>query len=105
MEKVEASVEGLVAVAGVSIVPIARVAVKYYQTKSGSSFYGIKRPVAVVLVSGSKRKAILSDGTTISVTKLIKLFPEIKDSLRSVITGSVKTTGQKRREQASQGCG
>ena len=81
MEKKEIVVENPVAVGGLTIIPVVQVLRSFWQTEKGTSFFGIKRPVAVVVISPSARKAFRMTGEEVSVDQLVEEFPVIKGVL------------------------
>lgn len=81
MEKKEVGTESPLAVAGVTLIPVARISLNYRHGNSGISFFGVKQPVAVVVVSGSTKRAFWTTGEEVPLDQLIQELPDIKEIL------------------------
>ena len=62
MEKEEVSIESPATIEGVTIIPVARVLLNYRESNGSTSFFGVKQPIAVVVVSPSAKKAFKITG-------------------------------------------
>ena len=81
MEKKEVVIESLVSVAGLTLIPVVQVLQSFWQRENSASFFGAKRPIAVVVVSPSAKKAFRMTGEEVSIDQLVKEFPIIKEVL------------------------
>ena len=84
MEKEEIRTEAPFAVAGVTLVPIVEVLLNCWHSNGHLSFFGIKQPVSVVVVSPQAKRAFRIDGEEISLDQLTKEVPGIKEILEGV---------------------
>ena len=84
MEKEEIRIEAPFTVAGVTLVPIVKTSLNCWHSKSRLSFFGIKQPVSVVVVSPQAKRAFRIDGEEISLDQLTKEVPGIKEILEGV---------------------
>lgn len=80
-------IESPVALEDVILVPITRESVNYRRLNDGCSFFVTKRPIAVVVVSGSVKTVFRISGEKISLKQLVREFPDIRDSLKEAISG------------------
>ena len=84
MEKKEVEIGNPVTVAGITLIPVARVSLHCWQSSHHFSFFGIKQPIAVAVVSPGASKAFRITGEEISLAQLIQEVPEIKERLAAV---------------------
>lgn len=84
MEKEEIKIEAPVAVAGVTLVTVVKASLNHWEHKGRLSFFGIKQPVSVVIVSPQAKRAFRIDGEEISLDELAKEVPGIKEVLKGV---------------------
>ena len=84
MEKEELEVGSPVAVAGITLIPIARVSLNCWRVKDNLSFFGAKQPVGVVAIFGLARKAFRITGEEVPLEQLIKEVPGIKVTLDGI---------------------
>jgi hypothetical protein len=77
MEKKEIVTEEAVAVAGVTIVPIAQLSLTHRQAGYGTSFFAAKEPVAIVVASPTAKRAFRITGEEISIDRLQQEFPGV----------------------------
>ena len=84
MEREEIRIEALLTIAGVTLVPIVKASLNYWQSKSCLSFFGIKQPVSVVVVSPQGKKAFGMNGEEIPLDQLTKEVPGIKEILEEL---------------------
>ncbi len=84
MEKQEIVIDNPVAVAGVTLIPIAKVSLNYLRGSSGISFFGTKQPVSVVVVSLLAKRAFRITGEEVSLDQLIQEVPRIKEILEGI---------------------
>ncbi len=79
MEKKEIATENPVEVAGVTIIPVVEASLNYWQYKGSASFFCVKQPIAVVIVSPSERKAFRITGEEVPIDLLAQEVPSVKD--------------------------
>lgn len=82
MEEKKIAAEPPIKVAGVTLIPVTRVSLRYWSAKGGVSFLGVKQPMAVVVVSPSAKRAFRITGEEISLEELIKEAPNLKEMLK-----------------------
>jgi len=78
MEKKELEIGNPIAIAGITLIPITEVSLNYWQGKSGISFFGVKQPVSIVVISSSEKKAFKVSGAEVSLDELRQEVPKIK---------------------------
>ena len=81
MEKKKVAADNPVSVAGITLIPVIKVSLRYWSTKGGASFFGVKQPVAMVVVSQSAKRAFWITGEEVSLEELIKEAPSLKEIL------------------------
>lgn len=81
MEKKEIGADTPIIVAGVTLIPVVEVSLNYWHGKRGISFFGVKQPVGVVLVSPSAKRAFRVTGEEVLLDQLIQEAPGIKEVL------------------------
>ena len=81
MEKKEVGIGNPVVVAGVTLIPIAKVSLNYWHSNGGISFFGVKQPFAVVVVSPSAKRAFRITGKEVSLDQLIQEVPGMEEIL------------------------
>jgi len=84
MEKEEIRIEAPFAVAGVTLVPVVKAWLNCWQSKGRLSFFGIKQPVSVVVVSPQAKRAFRISGEEISLDQLTQEAPGIKEILEGI---------------------
>ena len=84
MEKEKITIEAPLAVAGVTLIPVAKVSLNSWHRKDRLSFFGIKQPVSMVVVSPQAKRAFRIDGEEISLDQLMKEVPGMKEILDSI---------------------
>ncbi|MFC1932317.1 hypothetical protein ACFLXU_01635 [Chloroflexota bacterium] len=84
MEKEEIKIEAPFDAAGVTLVPIVKTSLSYWQGKRCLSFFGTKHPVSMIVVSPQAKKAFRINGEEISLEQLIKEAPGIKEILEGL---------------------
>lgn len=77
-------IEPPVTVAGVTVIPVAQVSLSYWHVNRGFSFFGVKQPASVVVVSRSVRKAFRVTGEEVSLDQLIQEVPGMRELLEKV---------------------
>ncbi len=81
METKEVTIESPIKVVGLTLIPITRVLVTSWSAEGVTSFLGIKKPVAMVVVSQSAKRAFWITGEEVSLEELIKEAPSLKEML------------------------
>lgn len=77
MEKI-VTVEGPFMIGGVTLVAVVRsLLIKCKCNNKGIWLFGIKFPIALVLISDSSKRAFRITGEEVSIDQLIEEFPEI----------------------------
>ena len=67
-----------------TLVPIVKASLNYWHGKGRLSFFGIKQPVSVVVVSPQTKRAFRINGEEVSLDQLIKEVPGIKEVLEGM---------------------
>ncbi len=81
MEKKEVKIGNSITIAGVTLIPVEKISLNYWHGKGSISFFGIKQPVSIVVVSQAEKKAFRISGEEISLNQLIQEIPDIKELL------------------------
>lgn len=84
MEKKRVTIDNPVAVAGVTLIPVAKVSLNYWHGDGGISFFGVKQPVDVVVVSPSAKRAFRITGEEVPLDQLIQEAPGIKEIVEGI---------------------
>jgi len=81
MEKKEVEISNPVTIAGVTLIPVTKVSLNYWRSNRGVSFFSIKQPLNVIVVSPSGKKAFRITGEEVSLEQLIQEVPGIQEIL------------------------
>jgi len=81
MEKQEIVVDSPVTAGGITVIPVAKISLYHWRGKRGTSFYGEKKPVSLVVVTPSARRAFRISGEEIALEQLMQEVPEITEAL------------------------
>jgi uncharacterized spore protein YtfJ len=84
MEKEETIIDSPIAVGGVTLVPIAKISLDYESGNRAGFFFGMKWPVAIVVISVSGKRAFRITGAEVSVEELIREVPGVKEMLEGI---------------------
>ncbi len=84
MEKKEVEIGNPVVIAGVTLIPVVSTSLNYWRSNRGISFWGIKQPFRVVVVSPSGKRAFRISGEEVSLDELIQEIPGIQDILAEI---------------------
>ncbi len=84
MEKKEIRIEAPFAVAGVTLVTIVKTSLNCWHVRGLLSFFGVKQPVSVVVVSSQVKRAFRINGEEVSLDQLIQEFPGIEEALEEI---------------------
>ena len=78
MENKEVRIDNPVTVAGITLIPVVQVSQNYWYSDSVISFFGIKQPISVVMVSPSVKKAFRVTGEEVSLDSSYRKYPVLK---------------------------
>jgi len=84
MEKKDVAIDNPIVIAGLTIIPLAHVSLNYWFHNSGASFFGIKQPVAVIVVSPAAKRAFRITGEEVSIDQLVQEASGIKEILEEL---------------------
>ena len=84
METKEVRVDGPITVAGVTLIPVTKVSLNCQAGRGGVSFFGVKHPVDIVLVTSSEKMAFRITGEEIPLDQLIQEVPNIREVVEAV---------------------
>ena len=84
MEKKEVVVGNPVSISGLTLIPVEQVLRTCWHSSRGVSCFGIKNAVAVIAVSPSAKRAFRITGEEISIERLIREAPEIREMLEGI---------------------
>jgi uncharacterized spore protein YtfJ len=84
MEKEETIIDSPVAVGGVTLIPIAKISLDYESINRAGFFFGMKWPVAIVVISVSGKRAFRMTGEEVSVQELVQELPGVKETLEGM---------------------
>jgi len=84
MEKKEIEIGSPLTVGGVTIIPMIKSSLNYWRYRASTSFFGIKQPVSVVVVSASEKKAFRITGEEVSLDQLIQEVPAVEKLVGSM---------------------
>ena len=79
MEKKEVTIGSPVVVAGLTLIPVIQILLNYWPGNSSTAFWGVKQPVAVVVVSPSAKRAFRITGEEISIDQLLQEASGLKE--------------------------
>ncbi len=81
MEKKEVAIKNTIAITGLTIIPVVQVSLNYWLHNGGASFFGVKQPVAVIVVSQAEKRAFRITGEEVSIDQLVEEATDIKEIL------------------------
>ena len=81
MEKKEVGIGTPITVAGVTVIPIVEVSLNYWHNTHAISFFGVKQPISIVVISPSSRRAFRITGEEVSLDQLTKEVPGVEEIL------------------------
>jgi len=84
MEKEEIKIETPFVSPGLTLIPIVKDSINYWQGRGRFSFFGIKQPVSMVVISPQGRKAFRISGEEISLDQLTEEVPGIKEVMQNL---------------------
>ncbi|UCH42730.1 MAG: hypothetical protein JSW16_07965 [Dehalococcoidales bacterium] len=89
MEMNKIIVDGPISAAGQTLIPVNRVSLRHWSTRTGSAFMGIKQPLAVIVVSLRTPRAFRTSGEEVPLDQLMKEAPELKEVLEQISPNAV----------------
>ncbi len=84
MEKKTVAIGSPVQVNGFTLIAITELSMNYWYDTHNISFSGVKRPIAVVLITPSAKKVFRITGEEIRLEQLILEIPDIKEIVERV---------------------
>ena len=84
MEKKEVEIGNPVTVAGVTLIPVIKASLNYWRGSGSLSFFGMKQPIGLVVVSQSTKRAFRITGEEVPLDQFIKEVPRIKEVLAGI---------------------
>lgn len=81
MEKKIIIVNKPVSVAGITLIPVSQISIRFKSAGMGTYYLVIKKPIAVVSVSKVTKKAFGINGEEISLKELVQKAPELTELL------------------------
>ena len=84
MEKKEVEIGSPVTVAGVTLIPVIKVSLNYWRRNGSLSFFGVKQPIGMVVVSPSGKRAFRITGEEVPLDQFIQEAPRIKEVLAGI---------------------
>jgi len=84
MEKKEVEIGNPVTIAGVTLIPVIKVSLNYWRRNGDISFFGVKQPIGVVVVSPSAKRAFRITGEEVPLDQFIQEVPGIKEVLEGI---------------------
>jgi len=84
MEKKEVEIDNPVAVAGVTLIPVVKVSLNGQPGNGMISFFGVKQPISVVVVSPSAKRAFSLNGEELPLDQLVEEVPGMKEILEEL---------------------
>ena len=77
MEKKEITIEGPLKVGDITVIAVAETLLSYGSGNSGAVFSAAKKPLYIVMISGSEKRAFDVAGQEMSLDRIIALAPAI----------------------------
>jgi hypothetical protein len=84
MGKNKVVIEDPVTVAGITLIPLAGVSLNHWRGQRGVSYFSVKEPLGVVVVSPSTKRAFWITGEEVSLDQLITEVPGLKEVLEGI---------------------
>ena len=84
METKEIKADSPVTIAGVTLIPITKVSLNCQGCRGGVSFFGVKYPVDIVLVTSSAKRAFRITGEEVPLDQLIQEVPSMREVVEAV---------------------
>ncbi len=84
MEKKEISIGPPFTVAGITLVPITKTSLNWWQRKGSLSCFATRQPVSMVVISPQSRRAFRISGEEISLGQLAEEVPGLNEVLGKI---------------------
>lgn len=84
MEKKEIIIEGPLKAGKVAVITVAETLLQYEDNNQGAIFFGARKPLCVVIISGAEQRAFSVDGGKMSMKEVIALAPGIERVLQGI---------------------
>ncbi len=84
MEKKEVEIGNPVTIAGITLIPVIEISRHSWHRKGGISFFGLKQPLSVVVISPSAKKAFKISGEEVPLDELTQEVPGMKELLNAI---------------------
>ena len=84
MKEKEIEIGNPVTVAGVTLIPVIKVSLNYWRRNGSLSFFGVKQPIGMVVVSPSGKRALRITGQEVPLDQFIQEVPGIKEVLEGI---------------------
>jgi uncharacterized spore protein YtfJ len=84
MEKKEVTIGNPVKVAGVTLIPVAKIKINCWRDKRGIAFLGSVQPESVIIATPSARRAFRITGEEISLDQLAREIPDVGADLGEI---------------------
>jgi len=84
MKEKEIEIGSPVTVAGVTLIPVIKVSLNYWRRNGSLSFFGVKQPIGMVVVSPSGKRALRITGEEVPLDQFIQEVPGIKEVLEGI---------------------
>jgi uncharacterized spore protein YtfJ len=73
-----------VKVAGVTIIPVSQISYKSWHGKRGIAFYGSKKPVNIIVITPTSKKAFRINGEETDLERLAGEIPGVAEVLANI---------------------
>lgn len=84
MKEKEIEIGSPVTVAGVTLIPVIKVSLNYWRLNGSLSFFGVKQPIGMVVVSPSGKRAFRITGEEVPLDQFIQEVPGMKEVLEGI---------------------
>jgi uncharacterized spore protein YtfJ len=84
MEKKKVIIGNPIAVGAVTLIPVAEVSLNHWCGNGSISFFGVKQPVRVIVVSPAAKRAFRITGEEVSLDQLLQEAPGIREVLERI---------------------
>lgn len=84
MKEKEIEIGSPVTVAGVTLIPVIKVSLNYWRGNGSLSFFGVKQPIGMVVVSPSGKRALRITGQEVPLDQFIQEVPGMKEVLEGI---------------------
>lgn len=84
MKEKEIEIGSPVTVAGVTLIPVIKVSLNYWRRNGSLSFFAVKQPIGMVVVSPSGKRAFRITGEEVPLDQFIQEVPGMKEVLEGI---------------------